>query len=301
MKKNLLFLLIIAAVLLCFVSCGEKSYIVSFDANGAEMETERIKVEYGKGYKLPEPERLGYGFLGWYNGEEKVELTGTWNIEGDVNLVAKWEFLEFTITCDVDGDGTFESKYEYNSMSNTFEIENPTKDGMIFSHWIDKNGNVFDRDLVIKSGSEGSYDLTAVWWDYVYDDVIFEYNGETLKVVGYKGKFKKDIYIPSKIFEVDVVSIGEGAFEGLEAYAIPLGYVSRLYIPKTVKYIGDNAFNRCRNIKVSIYSSYTEEDINEITRWLQGVEISSVGNDDLVDVLLLKKPAIGSSYYEKFE
>lgn len=298
MKKRLLFLLIIIATIVCLFSCGKKSYIVSFDPNGTDMETDRIKVEYGEYYMLPEPYRLGYGFLGWYNGAEKVESSGIWQIEGDTQLVAKWEFLEFTITCDVNGDGEADRNYGYNSTSKEFSIEDPVEKGKIFSHWIDENGKTYNSNLTIPSGSEGSYNLTAVWWNYVYNDVLYEYNGETLCVAGYIGNLQTDIFIPSEIFGKTVIGIKAGAFDGLEKKAIPYGYISRIIIPRTISYIGENAFNDCKNIRVTLQINYDDEATLEVISWLQSVEISPIGNDDLVDVLTFKRPAIGFSQYE---
>ena len=300
MKKRLLFLFIIVGALICLTSCSE-SYIVTFDPNGTEMVTEKIKVEYGEYYILPTPHRLGYGFLGWYNGEERVEDSGIWEIEGDVDLVAKWEFLQFEITCDVDGDGVADRNYSYNANSEKFDIEDPSEYGKIFSHWVDENGNTYDQGLSIPKGSEGSLKLTAVWWNYIKDNVIYEYNGQTLSVAGYNGTFNKDIFVPSDIFGIPVVGIKAGAFEGLEKYAIPYGFISRVFITRSITYIGENAFKDCRNIKVALLTNYDNDSVKEITKWLQGVDISPVGNDDLIDVLTLKRPAIGSSIFQELE
>ena len=55
------------------------------------------------------PVRVGYNFLGWYEGEKLVsEVTNK-----NYNLVAKWEkeIVKYTISYDTDGGGgTFESQ-----------------------------------------------------------------------------------------------------------------------------------------------------------------------------------------------
>jgi uncharacterized repeat protein (TIGR02543 family) len=50
-------------------------------------------VEYGANYTLPVPVRTGYTFLGWYNGETKVE-NGAWNIASDVILTPKFNLID---------------------------------------------------------------------------------------------------------------------------------------------------------------------------------------------------------------
>ena len=52
---------------------------------------------------LPEPEKEGYEFLGWYTGEGESdgEFTTTTPVTGDLNLIAKWDSIEeytYTIT-----------------------------------------------------------------------------------------------------------------------------------------------------------------------------------------------------------
>ena len=156
----------------------------------------------------------------------------------------------------------------------------------------------YNSNLTIPSGSEGSYNLTAVWWDYVYNDVLYEYNGETLCVAGYIGNLQTDIFIPREIFGKTVIGIKAGAFDGLEKKAIPYGYISRIIIPRTISYIGENAFNDCKNIRVTLQINYDDEATLEVISWLQSVEISPIGNDDLVDVLTFKRPAIGFTQYK---
>ena len=46
-------------------------------------------VVYDTNYTLPTPTREGYTFLGWYNGDTKVE-SGIWTTPSDVKLTPKW-------------------------------------------------------------------------------------------------------------------------------------------------------------------------------------------------------------------
>ena len=54
--------------------------------------------EVAADYVLPTPFKTGYSFLGWYDGETKVEA-----IAADVELTAKWEAVKYNVTWDLDG------------------------------------------------------------------------------------------------------------------------------------------------------------------------------------------------------
>ena len=56
----------------------------------SEGSTSSTAVTFGSSYTLPELTRSGYSFLGWYNGDEKVE-SGIWSIASDVILRPMWE------------------------------------------------------------------------------------------------------------------------------------------------------------------------------------------------------------------
>jgi uncharacterized repeat protein (TIGR02543 family) len=56
----------------------------------SEGSTSSTAVTFGSSYTLPELTRSGYSFLGWYNGDEKIE-SGNWSLASDVTLIPKWE------------------------------------------------------------------------------------------------------------------------------------------------------------------------------------------------------------------
>lgn len=63
-------------------------YELTFDVNGGNS-VEGFKVVNGDITKLPVPEKDGYKFLGWYNGDEEVNVGDT--ITSNLELTAKWE------------------------------------------------------------------------------------------------------------------------------------------------------------------------------------------------------------------
>ncbi len=70
-------------------------------------------------FVLPLAERKGYTFLGWYNGEEKVEKIekGT---SADISLVAKWELINYQITYTLDGGSLIGAYATREEMVNDF-------------------------------------------------------------------------------------------------------------------------------------------------------------------------------------
>ena len=69
----------------------EVFYQISFDSNGGDN-VEDFKVADGKITKLPVPERDGYKFLGWFDGENEIKVGDT--ISKNINLTAKWKKIE---------------------------------------------------------------------------------------------------------------------------------------------------------------------------------------------------------------
>jgi hypothetical protein len=98
MKKSTLLkiisMVLIAATVLSFASCfnfgggnsntatedNSEKATVYLDPNGGKLpegQSDELKVTIGENFpKLPEPTRLGYTFLGWFEeGDEKYEIT----------------------------------------------------------------------------------------------------------------------------------------------------------------------------------------------------------------------------------
>ena len=117
MKKIYSFLFVLF-VSLVFIGCNkDQKYTITYDLDGGTCYG--LISEYQSGFEvvLPEPTKEGYIFLGWYNGDEKVEKVKG----GNFNLVAKWEKVEE------------ESKYDIITIAQALELateagENGTAD-----------------------------------------------------------------------------------------------------------------------------------------------------------------------------
>ena len=151
---------------------GNETYIASYntalnyyycylDANTGECETDSLYIGYGQDYSLPTPTKLGYTFLGWYDGSTKVLQESKWNYSSDKNLIAKWEATKYTIYYVLNG-GTNNSlnPKSYTIESDTILLSDPTRDGYTFLGWFDTKGNEVTS---IPKGSTGFITLNARW------------------------------------------------------------------------------------------------------------------------------------------
>ena len=95
-----------------------------------------VNVTYGASYTLPAATKTGYNFDGWYNGDTKVESTGTWaNDVAALTLTAKWTAKTTVITLegiDTPVNATYDAAYELPAADKT---------GYTFDGWVDADGN----------------------------------------------------------------------------------------------------------------------------------------------------------------
>ncbi|AMC93493.1 hypothetical protein AOC36_05715 [Erysipelothrix larvae] len=121
-----------------------------------------------------EPTRNGYNFLGWYNGEEKVESIPNGST-GNLTLEAKWELKRYTITYQLNGGTNHpENPSYYTQEDGTIQLKDPTREGYEFLGWY--NG----RDLVTSINSRLKQDiiLKAQWRLDKYT-ITYELDGGT--------------------------------------------------------------------------------------------------------------------------
>ncbi len=80
-----------------------KEFLVTFDADGGEVEKSSLAVDYNESVTLPIPTKKGYIFKGWkYN--DKTVSDGAWKIDGEnIVLVAEWKLIDYTVTFDLKG------------------------------------------------------------------------------------------------------------------------------------------------------------------------------------------------------
>ncbi len=102
--------------------------------------SEEVKAVYGSTHTVKAaPEKAHYTFDGWYNGDTKVE--GSFTVEGDVTLTAKWTPVKYTLTFVTEGSGVEAVTKDYNTVINLNEYTS-TKAGYSFDGWFVDNEKV---------------------------------------------------------------------------------------------------------------------------------------------------------------
>ncbi|MBE6580153.1 MAG: hypothetical protein E7650_00875 [Ruminococcaceae bacterium] len=158
-------------------SWSNNSYTITYDANGGSVEDPSTSVIYDNNYALLSPTRTHYNFAGWYYGDDKIDLTGSWSIAKDVALKAKWEAKTYTITYELDG-GSADNPSTHNIESAEIELTAPTKKGYTFVGWTGSNGDVPQKTVTIAACNTENLSYTANWSPTVYT-ITYVLNGGT--------------------------------------------------------------------------------------------------------------------------
>lgn len=138
------------------------NYTVAFDDAGDSLIGD-VTVTYDQVYTLPTPTRTGYTFIGWFNGDNKVELNGVWKIENSTTLVAHWQANTYTVTFET---GTEE---EIEPMEVTFGelyiLPSPERQYYTFEGWLEGGSAI---ELTGKWSIASDVTLVASWKEVEY-------------------------------------------------------------------------------------------------------------------------------------
>ena len=132
------------------------TYNIEYDLAGGEFEGEHVKtytVETPT-FALATPVKRGYTFLGWYDGDKKVEII-TRNSIGDRSFTAKWGATPYSITYNLGGGTNATNNPTTYTVEQTITLSDASRDGYRFVGW--KEGNVIEK------GNVGAKTFTAQW------------------------------------------------------------------------------------------------------------------------------------------
>ena len=118
-----------------YASYQVNNYTITFDFGSGTKATKTVT--YGENYgALPEPEKAGYTFNGWFteaNGGEKIESITLVKIPEDHTLYAHWSINNYTITFNPTGGSYCEPiTKNYNTK---IVLPEPNKTGYSFDCW----------------------------------------------------------------------------------------------------------------------------------------------------------------------
>ena len=161
---------------------------VTFDVNGGDNEIDGKTIAYGEDYKLDEPVKAKYRFLGWYYNGSLVNSEGKWHYDGDVELVAEWVPEEFKITYELNG-GTNNSanldRYTVETDPTLLVLLNPEKKNCTFLGWY-LDAEYSER---IESIDPTAYEGITVFAKWEEIKVVFNYNPNEGSVSAPKTEF----------------------------------------------------------------------------------------------------------------
>lgn len=151
--------LFIVTLITIWLMTKKETVTISFDTDGGKAVSE-IRIKEGTSIKLPDTEKEGYTFEGWFLKEEKV--TDTKTFDKDVTLKAKWTMKEQTFMVTFDSDGGSQVSSIKVVCGEELSLKGiPTKEGYRFVSWVDQNETpILDgallscEDLVLKANWE---------------------------------------------------------------------------------------------------------------------------------------------------
>lgn len=278
-----------------------KIYKLTYDANGGTVLNESEEYEKGDSYTLLIPEYHGYIFKGWYNGEALVE-NGTWEFTEDVTLKAKWEKELYLITYELVGGSIDSGAKKSYTVEDTYTLLKPTREGYVFLGWSEKNSSKVYNDMTIHAGTTGNKIYVANWSEFSYS-----FSGENAIVTSYIfANNRASVKIPTTInyngVDYKVTEIGASLFSGMgtrianKEITLSNGNSASKFsveIPRTLKKIGKNAFTDCNDVTINVVL----DSGVELSEWADTLEVAE-GNDQVVDVIKGRRPAIGWSIYQ---
>ena len=162
----------------------ERNYIITFDTCCDIKAPSSKNLKYGDVYgTMPELERTGYQFLGWYTqqtGGSKVTADMQFTGNADQTLYAHWEANTYTVSFSSDGKIINTKKVTYDSKYGT--LPTPSKTGYEFLGWFITEKATSSAATKVAVTSENDYKtagdstLYARWQANTYK-VTFDYNG----------------------------------------------------------------------------------------------------------------------------
>lgn len=146
---------------------------------------------------MPEPAKYGFGFIGWYNGEEKIESEGIWNIASNVTLVAKWnDGNTYTLTLNTDGGDLEQTEYQI-KFNTSYTLPIPSKTGYSFVGWY-KDNKLMENEGIWNVDKNQTF--VAKWKANEYK-VTLDPNGGEVSKTSFDVKFGFSANFPDPVKE----------------------------------------------------------------------------------------------------
>lgn len=171
---------------------------ILFDSNGGEAVNAVPTHALGTiAPSLPQPEKEGYYFAGWYMQNGTLVRSGQTVVESDIKLTARWTVREYLITFETNG-GTFSGTVpESYTMETGAQLPSVKKTGYTFSGWYDNsmlNGKALES---IEVGKTGDIKLFAKWTPNTYIIRFETYGGTVFENITVQTGDKVSFFVPA--------------------------------------------------------------------------------------------------------
>lgn len=216
------------------------NYTVTLNTVGGEVSNNTATVTYDSNYTLEVPTRLGYTFLGWYDGtgnsavaytDETGKSLNNWSIlNNDTILYAHWQIITYAITYDYNGgvtDAILPTTYTVVDEVVIDTSINIKKIGYTFVRW--SNGGIISKGTVGNKNFKAEYSADVK----LSDDgtIVIGLNNET-----------ENLVILSNYNGINVTAVGNEAFKNCSN-------LKSVTLPEAIASIGSYAFHNCKELK----------------------------------------------------
>ena len=217
-----------------------KNYTLTLNTVGGEISKNTATVTYDSNYTLEVPTRLGYTFLGWYDGtgnsavaytDETGKSLGKWTtLNNDLILYAHWQIITYAITYDYNGgvtDAILPTTYTVVDEVVIDTLINIKKIGYTFVGW--SNGGIIFKGTVGNKNFKAEYSADVK----LSDDgtIVIGLNNET-----------ENLVILSNYNGINVTAVGNEAFKNCSN-------LKSVTLPESIASIGSYAFHNCKELK----------------------------------------------------
>ncbi|MDE5721357.1 MAG: InlB B-repeat-containing protein [Clostridia bacterium] len=163
-----------------YAKWNANKYGLTLNTNGGTLKTNVTEYSYGTYYELPEPERTGYRFLGWYTqnegGNRVTAISAT--DSGAKTFYARWQSKTGNVTLHANGGALSEEVNEYQE-GVAKELPIPEKNYYDFAGWYDNENFTGRAYSQIPSTAEGDVEYWAKWTPKTYS-ITLNANGGTV-------------------------------------------------------------------------------------------------------------------------
>jgi len=184
------------------------NYTLQFNTNGGSAVSNITLPYLTELPSLPETDRIGYAFMGWYANSGLTELFSLTEMPlGGGNVYAKWQICSYSLTFDTQGGNEIEeATLNYNAT--LVAPEDPFREFYDFVGWSSEADSYVPFSFTTMPAND--LNLYAIWKTATLQFVLLE--SDTYGISGVN-PIATEVVVPSTYKEKDVTQILAGAFQ----------------------------------------------------------------------------------------